>query len=221
VRQNPYDNPNSLGFKFRLKRFEHVRSIIEFILSKNDTCKILDIGGSEFYWKIAQDLVDSGRLSIDLLNLNATEVKNKHFGSIVGDARKIADIDDCSYDLCHSNSVIEHVGDWLDMKAMADEVRRVAPNYFVQVPYFWFPIEPHFRVPFFHWLPEQLRYPLLMRRDLGFHLMQKDAGDAVVEIQSAKLLDRRQLTSLFPDGEIVPEKIAFMTKSLMAIRQEN
>lgn len=221
MKLNPYQNRNSLEYKFRLKRFKHVRLLIESILTTKPSCRILDVGGTEIYWDIGHDLVDSGCLKIDLLNLTECEVMNKNFHSISGDARNMSSLDSNSYDLCHSNSVIEHVGDWQDMMAMAREVRRLAPNYFVQVPYFWFPIEPHFRVPFFHWFPEQIRYKLLLRMNCGFHKKAETVGDAVTNIQSAKLLDRRQFAALFPGAHIISEKVAFLTKSLMAIRVEN
>lgn len=216
--ENPYKNKNSLEYGFRSKRFRRVRVLIDSILAKQETCRILDIGGTELYWDIGSDLVDSGRLQIDLLNLDAPDVEKPCFRSISGNACDMSEFADNAYDFCHSNSVIEHVGVWRDMMAMAGEVRRLAPVYFVQVPYFWFPYEPHYRFPFFHWLPEQLRYRLMLKRDLGFTKKKDNLGDAVIAIQAAKLLDRPQLAALFPDAEIFSEKVALLTKSLMAVR---
>ena len=56
---------------------------------------------------------------------------------------------DKSFDAVFSNSVIEHVGTFEDQKMMANEVIRVTNFYFIQTPNLYFPIEPHFLVPFF------------------------------------------------------------------------
>ncbi len=215
--EDPYQNKNSFEFHFRLRRFRHIRNIISSILQEKERCRILDVGGTENYWKLGDDLFREGRIEIDLLNLSEVPVEIAHFRSIAGNATEMSCFPDHSYDFVHSNSVIEHVGDWNNMTAMAQNIRRLAPNYFVQVPYFWFPLEPHFRVPFFHWLPEQIRYPILMKRNLGFHSKKVDLGNAMETIQSARLLDRKQFACLFPEAEIIPEKIGFLTKSLMAV----
>jgi hypothetical protein len=127
-------------------------------------------------------------------------------------------LSDNSFDLVHSNSVVEHVGDWARMKAFAKEVRRLAPRYFVQTPNFWFPIEPHFMCPFFHWLPEPTRVRLLLRAGLGHYRRAGSVDSAVTAVQGARLLNRRMMASLFPDAAIVTERVALLPKSLMAIR---
>ena len=59
---------------------------------------------------------------------------------------------DREFPIAYSNSVIEHIPKHLQ-RAFADEVRRVGERYFVQTPNRWFPIEPHYLVPAWHWLP--------------------------------------------------------------------
>ena len=124
-----------------------------------------------------------------------------------------------SFDVVHSNSVIEHVGRWDDMASMAREVRRLAPRYFVQTPYFWFPIGSltrDFRCS--TGCPSSWRYRILLKRTCGFWKQRLDVGEATKAVQSALLLDKRQLQFLFPDAQIVAEKFLGFTKSLVAIR---
>ena len=218
--KDPYDNEKSLEYRFRLRRFVYIENIILSILEKKGKCRILDVGGTEKYWNLGKDLIRRNDIKIDLLNLTKIETLNGNFRSLVGDARDMSEISNNAYDFCHSNSVIEHVGNWEDMVHMSREISRSAPNYFVQTPYFWFPFEPHFRVPFFHWLPEQIQYRILMKKDLGFRKKKDNINDAMVSIQSVKLLDRSQFSYLFPNASIIPEKIGFVTKSLIAIRTE-
>jgi Methyltransferase domain len=158
-------------------------------------------------------------IQIDLINLEATQSTKPNFKSLVGNACDLHEFADMSYDLVHSNSLIEHVGTWDAMLKVASNVRRLAPAYFVQTPYFWFPIEPHFRFPLFHWLPESWRYRLIMMKDLGYIKKASTVSDAVRRVQSAVLLDRGQFSALFPDAEIRNERAFGLTKSLMAVRR--
>jgi hypothetical protein len=216
--EGTYGNPRSLSRRFRAERFAYVRPLIERVIRTKGRCRIADIGGTEYYWDIFADYVATRPVEIDLINLKPEAVTPGRFNVVVGDATDLGHIDDNAYDLVHTNSVIEHVGDWAQMRRMAGHVRRLAPSYFVQTPSYWFPYEPHFRAPFFHWLPEQVRCRLLMSLNLGFGGRHATLDSAMRAVQSSRLIDRRQLAELFPDATIARERVAGLTKSLMAIR---
>jgi ubiquinone/menaquinone biosynthesis C-methylase UbiE len=63
-----------------------------------------------------------------------------------------------SFDWVFSNAIIEHVGDTLNQRRFADEIRRVAARgYFVATPNRFFPIEPHTLLPFYQFLPSAVQ----------------------------------------------------------------
>ena len=185
---------------------------------RTGSCRILDVGGTEYYWNIARSFLTDAPVQIHILNLQPASVTGPQFVSMTGDATELGCLEDNSFDFVHSNSVIEHVGDFKRMFKMANHIRRLAPVYYVQTPYFWFPYEPHFRTPLFHWFPEQIRYRLLMNFNLGFFERKESVETAMTAVQSCSMLDRRQLRDLFPDSHIISERFFGLTKSLMAIR---
>lgn len=202
--------------RFRAARFQHFLKLIETIPDTGKPLKILDVGGWSEYWLDKRQLIRRPT-EITLLNLTAAEAPG--YVSISGDARSMPGFADNAFDVVHSNSVIEHVGQWKDMLAMANEVRRIAPAYFVQTPYFWFPIEPHAHTPIIHWLPETWRLRIVMYRQCGPHWPKGETVDhAMRTIQDATLLDKKMFSALFPDAQIVPETVFGLTKSMMAIR---
>jgi hypothetical protein len=204
--------------RFRLRRFKTVKAIIDQILLEKATCRILDVGGTPEYWEAFGQDLDWDRVHVSSVNLVIPNTRNHRINLISGDARNLHAFSDLSFDFVHSNSVIEHVGRWDDMTSMAKEISRLAPRYYVQTPYQWFPLEPHAVFPFFHWLPESWRYRIVMRRACGFWPRQTDVGQAMKTIQSACLLDKRQMRYLFPDANIIREKVFGLTKSLIAVR---
>ena len=206
------------GRAFRRQRFGLFLGLIDEVLLQQESCRILDIGGEPGYWAAVADMLGQRQWHVTLLNQTTYPVEDSRFASLVGDARDLSSFADMSFDLVHSNSVIEHVGRWPDMRAMAGEVRRLAPGYFVQTPYFWFPIEPHCSTLFFHWVPESVRVSMLMRRPRGYWGRAPDVETAMRQIQSAVLLDYRMMGTLFPDATIHRERFLGMTKSLVAVR---
>lgn len=135
------------------------------------------------------------------------------------DGRNVA-LPDNSYDLVHSNSVIEHVGNFESMKAFAGEVKRLAPSYYVQTPYFWFPIDPHFyKFPFFHWVPTPLQMELLRRFRIGHSAADSDIGVAMSKVESRSILTENQMRHLFADGNLRFEHFLLMRKSMIVTRE--
>lgn len=209
----------ALSRAFRRRRFRLFLSLVDRVLSTHSTCRILDIGGEPQFWTTVGDLLGTRDVRVTLLNQTVYAFNDATFTAVVGDARDLSFFADMSFDLVHSNSVIEHVGRWRDMQAMAREVRRLAPSYLVQTPNFWFPIEPHCSTLFFHWMPEPMRVSLLMRRPRSHWGQAPDVDTAMRQVQSATLLDCRALATLFPDATIHRERLLGLTKSLIAVRE--
>jgi hypothetical protein len=206
---------------FRLARFSLFIDLINSISIADRPLRILDVGGVEAYWNDKRRLI--GRpVEITSINLDGELISKPGFVSVRGNACHMPQFPDNSFDVIHSNSVIEHVGQWASMMSMAREIRRVAPSYFVQTPYFWFPIEPHARTPLLHWLPESLKFRLVMARKCGPYWSKATTVDeAMRTIQSSMLLDKCMFSALFPDANIVSERVFGITKSLMAIRSQS
>jgi hypothetical protein len=214
--------PNSKGNKFRARRIGYLKTFIDKVVAEKGTCKILDVGGTADFWNTWADEIDWKTCSITCVNLPPVHEKKvagpANITIVAGDACNLTGIKDNEYDIVFSNSVIEHVGTWQAMMDMANEVRRVAPRYIVQTPYYWFPIEAHARVPFIHWLPQPIGYRMVMMRKNGFWEKGRDVSHAVSILQSALLVDVAQMKALFPDAEIMKERFFGFTKSLVAIR---
>lgn len=216
-----YDDPNSLASRFRRARARHVVELIEVVAARGRGCRILDLGGRALYWNslFDKDFLERSGVHVTLVNLEPLGAEDgPMFTNVQGSACELPYADN-AFDLCHSNSVIEHVGDWGDMEAFARETRRLAPSYYVQTPNFGFPVEPHFSAPFFHWRSEQARARALMRRRHGFCDKAADMAEAMRMVQHARLLDRAQFRFLFPDADYRDEKVLGLTKSLVAVRR--
>jgi hypothetical protein len=216
----------SLSSRFRSRRDVPLRRFIEARRANvQGTFRILDLGGTADYWRrVGFDWLEAHDIDITCVNYEATEFglserESRRVRCIVGDATNMHQFEDNSFDFVHSNSVIEHVGRWPNMRDFANECRRLAPAYYVQTPYFWFPVDPHFyRVPFFHWMPESIRLKLLRRFKIGWSKPQQDVDRAMRMVMSNILLDHTQFGALYPDAKIRFERLMLLPKSLIAER---
>jgi len=204
---------------FRGRRFALIEQKIRAIHQATGQCRIIDIGGRVEYWNPILPALNEVKAKITVVNLEKTQPKpGPMFDFAFGNACDLSAYADKSYDFAHSNSLIEHVGQWPQMQRCANEIRRVAKAYYVQTPYLWFPIEPHFRAPFYAWLPEQTRAKLLMKFDLGYIGKAATLDQAMSDVQSINLLDHGQMKSLFPDANVSFERVMGLPKSMIACR---
>ena len=182
-RAGDVNDPRSLSTWFRTRRDRLLRG---FILSqhrdKSWPFRILDICGSLSYWRrvVAEFVTTNG---IEVTCVDPDEPSNSD--NMAGVTQMVADgcrlvVENMSFDMIHSNSVIEHVGRSPDMRRFANEVRRLAPSFYIQTPYFWFPIDPHFyRVSMFHCLPQQTRVALVLLWRAGIYPPEPNIDSAL------------------------------------------
>lgn len=203
--------------RFREARFKtYIAPIIASLIAQKGSCRILDLGGDPDYWRFR---LPEGEIRIDILNIDPKQATDdERFSFISGDARDVSQFEDQSFDFVHSNSLIEHVGRWEDIRRTANEIRRLAPRYYVQTPNFWFPIDPHSNTPMLHWLPPPMQRRMVSTRSRGFYARAQTIDQAMGIVEGTTMLDRAQVSELFPDAEVVTENFLFMTKSLIAIK---
>jgi hypothetical protein len=94
---------------------------------------------------------------------------------------------------------------------------RVGRRFFVQTPNKRFPLEPHFLVPGFQYLPVTVRAWLVSHFDVGWYKRIPDHAAARAEVESIQLLTRGRFSALFPAAQIHEEKFAGLTKSFVAV----
>lgn len=202
---------DSLATNMRRKRFGIFLNLLDRVPRP---LTILDVGGTQGFWE-RMDFINKPDIAITVLNLESQAIRFDGFSSIVGDATNLSFFTDQSFDVVFSNSVIEHVGDTIQQRRMAQEIVRVGKRYFVQTPNYYFPVEPHYLFPAFQWLPLDVRAWLLNHFDLGWNKRAATREEALQSVSSVRLLRKSQLLSLFPQANLYKEKVLGLTKSFV------
>jgi len=205
---NIYHIYGLLGLRFRRQR---LKQFVETFQPTPSTT-ILDVGGCPEFWP-------SGfPARITIANLSIDPAYQGPHKLVKADGRELP-FNSKEFDICFSNSVIEHLGGFDNQRLFANEVQRVGSSAWVQTPAASFPIEPHFLSPCVHYFSPKLRRKLIPLT--LWALMEKPSRaqmDAVVA--EISLLNASQMAALFPKFEIVRERFLGMTKSLIAVRHD-
>jgi hypothetical protein len=175
---------------------------------------VLDIGGTAGAWR----LVPERPARLVLLNIEQPgELDDVE--SVVGDAcdppeRLRREL----FDLVFSNSVLEHVGGHWRRQAFAETVTSLGDHYWVQTPYRYFPLEPHYIGPLFQFIPLAARGRLVAHWPIGSLATVKDPAVCLAQAQQTELIGRTEMRGYFPDAELVSERVLGAPKSLIAVR---
>lgn len=205
------NEPGSWGNKFRSKRFLFFEQLFWSAFKDKDHIHILDVGGTEEYWK-DKSMLQAGNISVTLLNLSASPVNHPQLTSVAGDATDLSQFADRSFDLVYSNSVIEHLYTFENQEKMAKEIQRVGHKYFVQTPNKYFFFEPHYALPFFQFMPSSLVYFVLTKTKLS-RMQRWEPQQARSYVEEIRLLSLKEMKQLFPGAKVYREKFLGLDKS--------
>lgn len=205
------DSPESLGERARHRRWEQFLRSFPHL----DEMDVIDLGGTPEFWLRAP----LRPRSVHVVNL-------ERFGTDTPDWLLEVEGDACDlpaavraqkFDLAFSNSVIEHVGGHRQRILFADTVHRMAPRHWVQTPYRYFPVEPHWVCPGMQYLPVWAQARVGTVWPLA-HTRPTDLDHAIGAVMGTELLSKTQMRFYFPDSLLVSDRFCGLVKSIIALR---
>ncbi|MER8045453.1 class I SAM-dependent methyltransferase [Streptomyces sp. NPDC094032] len=211
LRNRFVDAPDSLGERFRAARWERFRNCFPGIADM----RVVDLGGTASNWTRSP----LRPKQVHLVNLEAHPAELPDW--ITAENADVTDPEVPGrlgeFDLVVSNSTIEHVGGPSQRRRFVAAIEQLAPLHWVQTPYRYFPVEPHFLAPGFQFLPLAAQAKLVRHWPLTHSrpATPEEGMDAVINIE---LLTRAEMSYLFPRSVILSERVAGLTKSLTAVR---
>lgn len=175
---------------------------------------VLDLGGTVQWWSRAP--VRPERVVV--INLETDPHEPSPWLTVRhGDACALPhDLQGERFDIVISNSLLEHVGGHARRRMLADAIHGAAPRHWVQTPYRYFPIEPHWLFPGFQFLPVAARAAVYRRWPL-VHTAPADRQGSLRSVLETELIGIAELEYLFPDSTILRERFGPLTKSIVAV----
>ncbi len=195
----------------RLSRLKKYRLFTE-LLHPTPKMRILNVGAIGHHIGLAEQLeefyphrrriVGGGLSLVDVVDYARSypEVKALAFDGCT------LPFPDRSFDIVYSNAVIEHLPGREAQQRFAAEIVRVGRGWFVTTPNFWYPLEPHYHLPYVQLLPE------IWQQHLARALGKKP-------YPFLRPLSKRDLRRLFPRGETIGCRVTFWPETLISFRQ--
>lgn len=187
----------SISTKIRQENFKIFKNLVSSFGRK---VKVLDIGGTQEYWEM-MEYTDPNLIEVVLINIDEIQVSLPNFRAIKKNALEL-DINGFDCDIVFSHSLIEHV----DHERFAQLISDSKKPYFIQTPNKYFPIEPHFLIPLFQFMPLWLKLYLTRNSSIKN------------EVETINLLSKGDLKRLFPNSKIFGGKIFGLVQSFIVVK---
>ncbi|MGH3365584.1 MAG: class I SAM-dependent methyltransferase [Nocardioidaceae bacterium] len=176
--------------------------------------RVLDLGGTPQAWAAAPRQPER----VVTVNVDPQSRSTDNVECILGDACELPTaLRGERFDLVFSNSLLEHVGGHAKRQQLADTVQAMGDRHWVQTPYRYFPVEPHWVFPGFQFLPLRIRMVVSQRWKFG-HTKSDGELEALDHVSWVELVGITEMRGYFPDSEIWFERYAGLVKSLVAVR---
>jgi Methyltransferase domain len=211
IRNRLVDSPTSFAERFRRGRWEMLLEQFPDIADM----RVLDLGGRAESWRRAPVTpVEVCVVNLEPLSGNPPDGVEE----VQGNACELPPaVTERSFDLVFSNAVLEHVGGHANRVAFAASVNRMAPRHWVQTPYRYFPVEPHWIFPLFQHLPVAVRVQVSQRWQL-MHSPSANRADALDAVLNVELVSLTEMRYYFPQSTILRERIGPLIKSVIAVK---
>ncbi|HTX54357.1 MAG TPA: class I SAM-dependent methyltransferase [Candidatus Baltobacteraceae bacterium] len=204
------DSPTSLSGRARARRWVRFSEVFPEI----SEMRVLDLGGTPMSWRMAP--VRPAALTI--VNLMPLESEDPTLTLVRANACQLPEgMRREKFDLVYSNSLLEHVGGHIQRQRLVENVHHYADRHWVQTPYRYFPVEPHWLFPGFQWLPYGARIMVSQKWNRG-HIRTYTRAEAEAQVNEIDLIGIAQMRMYFPTSTIWYERFAGLVKSLVAIR---
>lgn len=214
IRDRLVDAPGSVGAGTRARRWQ----VLQRLFPDMTDMSVVDLGGTVESWRRAP----VRPANVTVVNLTEPgEWDEPWLVPVLGDACAARSVLTAaalptSYDLTFSNSLIEHVGGHAKRVELAREVKSLSTYHWVQTPYRYFPIEPHWLFPFMQHLPVRAKAIVADRWPLT-NVRPSSRKEATSEVMWTELISITEMAAYFPDSRIVRERLAGLTKSISAV----
>lgn len=206
---SPY-TPGSFGYKARAKRFELLLSRFPDFRDMH----VLDMGGDVRDWKTRS--INPRHVTILSIGEEMLTDPEPWMTPLKCDACD-SDAIPSGFDLVYSNSLIEHLGGPYRRRQFVAGVYKAAPHFWVQTPYRYFPLESHLIFPGFQFLPLAIRGRIARLWPLAVPYDNPELEPVSYSLEH-DLLTKTEMRTIFPDAEIIDERVVGLTKSLIATK---